>query len=436
MSLFNISSNNGQNDNDNNNKDDNKNENQKSVSNLDNALKILNDDDDINGNSSINNEKKTLSEELGIVIPSDVDFNSDNNSIGIDEDFISIDEELEDLNKIKLVGDNNGTNDRNDIVGNSDSSLNGSKNENLDNSYSLERLSKKERKKIEKQRKKEEKNKEKEKKKSESKKGINLYAALTEKITGMGYSYNMLSLLKTVLFFGFIIFFFAYLHKLKLIYIISLILSLLLLIPFSIYFQYKYLYEQKRFNQLKTYLKFMRLNFKQYQKIIIALKETRENFSEDEEIYNFITKAINEIENGNDFRSALDIIEIPFKNSYITKLHAYMILAETEGGKSAFDALDTIDFETWESDTYIFQTQKFKFQGQNSIYTLLGLAISLSIVFIFSNMMKDPSTRDVFGLIFEELTFQLVTFFYILIDLVSFIMIKTMITSKWVREDE
>lgn len=392
MSLFNISSDNGQ-----------KNKDNEKQSNLDQALKIIDDIENENKSLNQNNKQKTVSEELGIIIPSDEDYNT------YEQNLNDINKELDDLNEFKEVNESNTSNnvDINSVNSNID-------NDNVKN------------KKIKKN----------DNKKSKNKKGINLYSALTERITGMGYSYNMLSLLKTVLFFGFIIFFFAYLHKLKLIYIVSLILLLLLLIPFSIYFQYKYLYEQKRFNQLKTYLKFMRLNFKQYQKIIIALKETRENFTEDEEIYNFITKAINEIENGNDFRSALDIIEIPFKNSYITKLHAYMILAETEGGKSAFDALDTIDFETWEGDTYIFQTQKFKFQGQNSIYTLLGLAISLSIIFIFGNMMKDPSTRDVFGLIFEELTFQLVTFFYILIDLVSFIMIKTMITSKWVREDE
>lgn len=392
MSLFNISSDNGQN-----NKDNEK------QSNLDQALKIIDDIENENKSLNQNNKQKTVSEELGITIPSDEDYNT------YEQNLKSISEELYDLNEFKEGDENNVSNNGN---------IN-SINSNIDNDDIKNKKIKKS-----------------DNKKAKNKKGINLYSALTERITGMGYSYNMLSLLKTVLFFGFIIFFFAYLHKLKLIYIVFLIISLLLLIPFSVYFQYKYLYEQKRFNQLKTYLKFMRLNFKQYQKIIIALKETNENFSESDEIYNLILKAINEIENGNDFRSALDIIEIPFKNSYITKLHAYMILAETEGGKSAFDALDTIDFETWEGDTYIFQTQKFKFQGQNSIYTLLGLAISLSIIFIFNNMMKDPSTRDVFGLIFEELTFQLITFFYILIDLVSFIMIKTMITSKWVREDE
>lgn len=265
---------------------------------------------------------------------------------------------------------------------------------------------------------------------------MNLYKALTEKITGMGYSYSMLSLFKSLIFFSAIIVVLGYFHKLKIYYIFILILIVLGLLPFSIYYQYKYLYEQKRFNELKTYLKFMRLNFKQSKKIVVALEDTLDNFDEENEMYFLIKKAIEMIYEGQNFRAALEIIEKPFKNSYITKLHAYMILAETEGGESAFDALDTIDFEAWESDTYIYQTQKYKYQNQNQFYTLLGLGISLAVIFVFDSMMADSSTASLFGGIYEQTIFQLVTFIYIAIDIISFVMIKSIITGKWIREDE
>lgn len=265
---------------------------------------------------------------------------------------------------------------------------------------------------------------------------VNLYKALTEQVVGMGYSYSMANLLKTMIFFGFIIVVLSYFHELKFYYIGILVAVFMVMLPFSIYSQYKYLYEQKRFNQLKTYLKFMRLNFKQYKKIKVALRETLDNFSEDEEIYGYIVEALNSINAGNDFRRSMDIIEEPFKNSYITKLHAYMILSETEGGEAAFDALDSIDFEAWESDTYIFQTQKYKFQNQNALFTLFGLALSLYVIGIFKDMMADDTVRNFMGDMFADVTFQLVTFIYILIDMVSFISIKGLITGKWVRDDE
>lgn len=346
------------------------------------------------------------------------DYSASNSNINYSENKIDSNGVI-DLSNNSYKGETAIKSDDNDIIDNNinDDNINNNDNGNNDDIISND----------------ENKN-EKKKKKNDS---INFYNILTERITGMGYNYSMLNLLKTIFFFSFIIIVCSYFHKLNVVYIIVLITAFLFMVPFSVYFQYKYLYEQKRFNQLKTYLKFMRLNFKQYQKIIIALRETKENFTEGEdEIYDLIEKAINYIETGHDFRSSLDIIEGPFKNSYITKLHSYIILAETEGGQSALEALDTIDFENWESDTYIFQTQKYKYQNQNSLYTLIGLGISLATIYIFNKIVADPATVEIFGNIFLTSKFQLATFIYILTDLMSYVAVKSMITGKWVKEDE
>ena len=164
------------------------------------------------------------------------------------------------------------------------------------------------------------------------------------------------------------------------------------------------------------------------------MEETLDNFEESDRIYPYIQKAIEEIRNGTGYREALDIIEKPFKNSYITKLHAFMILGEYDGGETVYKALDGIDYESWRTDTYIFQTQKYKYQNQNGAYTLLGLFISLAVVFIFENIVTQ--TNGTMGNLFYDMRYQLYTFIYVLIDLISYVLIKTMVTSKWVREDE
>lgn len=289
---------------------------------------------------------------------------------------------------------------------------------------------------MKKAKKKEMKKKEKEirKKNKNSSNSLNIYKALTEKITGMGYSYNMLSLFKTLFLYSFMVIVFGYFHHLKIYYSFMLIILFMILLPFSIYYQFKYFYEQKRFNQLKTYLKFMRLNFKQYHKIITALTETKENFDKSDDMYSLIELAVNNIKKGNSYRESLDIIEKPFKNSYITKLHAYMILSENEGGQSAYNALDTIGFESWETDTYIFQTEKYKYQKQNGGYTLFGLCISLAVIFLF-NYIQGAGT-GMFDGVFDSIGFQLATFIYMLVDVISLVVIKTMITGKWIKEDE
>lgn len=310
---------------------------------------------------------------------------------------------------------------------------------------SEERKRKKEEKRLEKEQRKlekiEAKKKKKENKKTKKKETnnqptMNIFKAMTEKIVGMGYTYSIFSLLRTFAFFTFAIIVLSYFHELQPVYIAILVLSVIFLLPFSIYAQYKYLYEQKRFQELCIYLKFMKINFKQYKKILIALKETLDNFSEEDRIYPYIKQAILDIESGIPYREALDKIEKPFKNSYITKLHAYMILGETEGGGAVFEALDGIDYENWRTDTYVFQTQKFKQQNQNGFFTIFGLSISLAVVYIFKDILAKDGVGDMMGNIFSTPLFQISTFVYILFDLISFILVKTMITGKWVREDE
>lgn len=263
---------------------------------------------------------------------------------------------------------------------------------------------------------------------------FNTFKALNEKIVGMGYSYSLTSFMKNFLGFSGLIILMGYFHKMHYAYILVMILFYSLLLPFSIYSQYKYLYEQKRFQELCVYLKQMKINFKSSKKILISLQETLENFEPSDRIYPYMVEAINDIKKGHNYREALNKIEQPFKNSYITKLHAYMILGEMEGGASVFQALDNIDYESWRADTYLFQTQKFKYQNQNGYFSLLGLGITLCVVLIFQNLINESG--DTLINVFETHSYQMVTFFYILGDMVSYTLIKTMITGKWIREDE
>ena len=262
----------------------------------------------------------------------------------------------------------------------------------------------------------------------------NIFKIMNDRIVGMGYSYSLASFLKSFLSTVILIMVLGYFHELKLSLVIVLGVIFLFMIPFSIYSQFKYLYEQKRFQELCVYLKQMKINFKSSKKILISLEDTLVSFNPDDRIYPYIVKAIDGIKRGMPYRNALDIIEKPFKNSYITKLHAYMILGETEGGSAVYQALDNIDFEGWRTDTYIFQTQKYKYQGQNSIYTLIGMGISLTVIFIFNKILSTPG--NFFGDIFASFGFQASTFIYILVNMFSYIAIKSLITGKWIREDE
>ena len=164
------------------------------------------------------------------------------------------------------------------------------------------------------------------------------------------------------------------------------------------------------------------------EKIYLALKETRNAFSEDSEMYKTITKAMQCIDDGKSFRETFDVIEEKYFNSYVNQLHSYLILGEQEGGDIVYESLSHIDFQEWQTDTYSFQIAKDKLKKQNGIFAAMALCMTLFIFHFFPSDIMDPL------LALQE--FQIYTFIYFEIVLVAFIVVKAFLTGKWIKEDE
>lgn len=251
---------------------------------------------------------------------------------------------------------------------------------------------------------------------------------LFQTIEGYGYKYSGIDFIKSVGMYTIIIAYLAHLHHLKFIWISLLIITVVVMFPFMVHSQYYYLHEQRRFQELCTYLKQMIVNFKTHQKIYLALKETRNAFSEDSEMYKTITKAMQCIDDGKSFREAFDVIEEKYFNSYVNQLHSYLILGEQEGGNIVYESLSHIDFQEWQTDTYSFQIAKDKLKKQNGIFAAMALCMTLFIFHFFPSDIMDPL------LALQE--FQIYTFIYFEIVLVAFIVVKAFLTGKWIKEDE
>lgn len=251
---------------------------------------------------------------------------------------------------------------------------------------------------------------------------------LFQTIEGYGYKYSGVDFFKSIITYIIVISFLAYLHHLQLVWILLLIATVIVMFPFMVHSQYYYLYEQRRFQDLCIYLKQMIVNFKTHQKIYLALKETRNAFPENSEMYKTITKAMKCIDDGRTFREAFDIIEGKYFNSYVNQLHSYLILGEQEGGENVYDSLSHIDFQEWQTDTYSYQISKEKIKKQNGLYAVGSLCMTLFIFQYFPSNVMDPL------LALQE--FQIYTFIYFEIILISFIVVKAFLTGKWIKEDE
>lgn len=252
---------------------------------------------------------------------------------------------------------------------------------------------------------------------------------LTTKINQYGYKYSFVDFFKSFILFAVPIFILAYLHHLHPIYNVILVATFFIMLPFVILSQYYLMNEQRRFQSLCGYLKLMIINFKQYKKVLRALKETREMLpNKDKHMLTCIDKAIQAIEDGHDIETAFYYIEKDYYNSYVKKLHSYLILGEHEGGDIIYEALNNVDFEEWQTDTYVFEMNKENTKKNSGLFTALSLGMSL---FVIQNI-----PNELIGTAYTNSSYQMMTFLYFEIILIAYVSIRAFLTSPWIRRDE
>lgn len=247
-------------------------------------------------------------------------------------------------------------------------------------------------------------------------------------IEKLGYQYSVSKYFKTLLFYTIIIFTLSLVHKLQPLIASLLVLTIILLLPFIVYAQFKYMYEFQRFNDYCLYLKQMRIQYKTHKKIIVALQMTAKSYNNQSPMLSCINNTITAIENGVLFDEALQEIESKYCNSYIRKLHSYMILGEQIGGDHVYSALDNVHFDAWQGDVISFQKQKNTVKKTNIYFSLLSLAISLFCLYFFPTELMNN--------IFNQINFQIITFVYFEIMLISYTIVTCGLTNSWINEKE
>ena len=246
-------------------------------------------------------------------------------------------------------------------------------------------------------------------------------------IEKMGFKYSVVDYLKTLFMYSMIIIGLSYFHQLEFCYITLLMLTIVLLLPFIIYSQFKFTYEFQRFNDYCLYLKQMTIQYKTHKKIKVALRMTAQAFEKNpSKMYRCILKTVEKIDHGESFEDAFLCIEEEYHNRYIQKLHGYMLLGEQIGGDHVYQALDHVNFEDWQSDVIAFQKQKTQVRKTNIYFTLLSIGISMFCLFFFPQDLMQP--------LFVNTSFQLLTFIYFEILLMAYALVTCGLTGSWIDE--
>ena len=199
------------------------------------------------------------------------------------------------------------------------------------------------------------------------------------------------------------------------------------MLPFMISSQFKYIYEQKRFNELCIYMEQMAYSFKKKPKILSALKDTAEITNG--KINKLINKAINMIEQDftdNLYADALHIIGKEYECSRIIQLHRFLCKVEEQGGEY-HNSMDILidDIAQWTQRTFVFQKERAEIKRK----IMISLVISLGIC--STTLLMIPAELD----ITSGIVYQIFTTLTLVVFVGIYTLTQTKLNGSWLEND-
>lgn len=259
------------------------------------------------------------------------------------------------------------------------------------------------------------------------KKNFNAFKNMKMEIEGYGFHYSFVDFMKVLALFMVGTCFVGVVLKMKPVYICALIIvEILLLIPI-IKSQYKFVYEQRRFNDLITYMKQMSYSFKKDPKILLALEDTEQLV--EGKMKKLVQEAIEHINTSNSpymYEEALDIIFNEYSCSRLAQLHDFIIKIEETGGnyQNSMNVLidDTVN---WSQRIYEFQIEKADIKKNILISLCLAMAICSTTLFMIPEQMD-----------FTQIAiYQIVSFAALSIFLGLYTISQVLLNTSWIDDD-
>lgn len=251
-------------------------------------------------------------------------------------------------------------------------------------------------------------------------------------INKYGYTYSSKDFLIEVLLILTTIFTIAYLSRLQLPYILTLIVITLILIPFMINAWFYQSYSIKRFEMLSDYLSNIIPIFTQKTKIRFTLGELYQICTDN--MKSAIGRAIDYLDNTNDdpniFENSLKIIEKEFPNSRVKSVHKIMLSVESANSVSFSSVCENmyVDIENWLKRVFTFQKELKNRRIKLLILCITTLLMNCVFVYIYVS-------NDYFNGFTDLLIYQLSTLFFIASILITMTLVLTKLNGEWLIED-
>lgn len=247
-------------------------------------------------------------------------------------------------------------------------------------------------------------------------------------INTYGYDYTKQDLFFTLVIFCGSAMGICFLHKLNPFYTLIVMITLAALLPLLISSFFLYKQEKTRFEEYCQYFEYMKIYFKTYKKIKLALEHVQALFPERSHMRACVEAAIIEIRESGDYAKALQDIEKDYRNSYLERFHQLLITGEKHGSDSVYENLDLINYEAWKEDIRMHQNRKKSFRYMLYGMTIFSLCLSYYGVTMFAEAI--PS-------IYTDPQYQFYTFLDVEGILLLFMLIYiSFVNKKWIRSDD
>ncbi len=262
---------------------------------------------------------------------------------------------------------------------------------------------------------------------------------LVQAIESVGFAFSLKHLIAILFGVEACVFFTSLLYLLNVPYMAILLVIGLIITPYVYWFGIKYKYEKEKYEGLCLYMEQMSYSFQNTPKIYNALKETS-SILKGKAIKAYVDKAIEffETKDGS-YRDGLAIIEEEYNCKKLNQLHKLFIKIEEEGG-SYNEALNLLinDTNHWKDRTSIFQQEKrgLRFQYLVALFLSIASCCLATFLAVIAHKMEDAGNVTRYLDITGSVTYQLISFLFIAMCLISFYLINKKYISSWIKDDQ
>lgn len=254
---------------------------------------------------------------------------------------------------------------------------------------------------------------------------------LQKEIGGYGYDFDISKFIITLIVIPTLSIVIGRILELQWIYIFVIIAVFLCCIPDILLLNYKYLYEQRRFSEINSYIEQMIYSFKKKDKIISCLEDVRQLANNN--MARVIDKAMENIMHGETrkdiYRESLDIIEKEYNCSRIKTLHSFLIEIEENGGEYQHSLTILLDdIQQWAKRIRLLQQTRKGIQAKVLLSIVLAMGTCSAMLFMIP--------QEYVSMITDKSIYQICTTFILIACILLYVYTNKKLTSSYLDDDD